>query len=51
MNVDPAKALFLLLEILWTMPAQSSRHPGFDIRSYMDFDLDSVIEIDDRGTI
>lgn len=45
-EVDPAKALFLFLQTLWTMLEQSPRHPGFDIRSYIDNDLGSVIPFD-----
>ena len=53
-DVDPAKALLFFLETLWTMLEQSPRHPGFDIRSYMDNDLGSFIlftrdgKLDDR---
>ena len=49
LEVDPAKSLFLFLEILWTMLEQSPRHPGFDIRSYMDVDLASMIAFDSQG--
>lgn len=48
-EVDPAKCLFFFLETFWTMLEQSPRHPGFDIRSYMDFELNSGIEFDTRG--
>ncbi len=51
LEVDPAKALFLFLETLWTMIEQSPRHPGFDIRSYMDFDLDSLISFNADGKV
>lgn len=51
LQVDPAKALFLFLETLWTMLEQSPRHPGFDIRSYMDFDLGSLISFNHEGKI
>ena len=50
-EVDPAKALFLFLETLWTMIEQSPRHPGFDIRSYMDNDLGTFIPFTDDGKI
>jgi hypothetical protein len=50
-DVDPAKTLFLFLETLWTMLEQSPRHPGFDIRSYMDYDLGSIIPLDHEGKI
>jgi hypothetical protein len=49
--VDPAKALLMFLETLWTMLEQSPRHPGFDIRSYMDDDLGSFIPFDWDGKI
>ena len=49
--VDPAKSLFLFLEVLWTMLEQSPRHPGFDIRTYMDEDLGSLIDVDHEGKI
>ncbi len=45
-EVDPAKSLFLFLETLWQMLWQLPRHPGFDIRSYMDADLGEVIPVD-----
>lgn len=51
LEVDPAKALFLFLETLWTMLEQSPRHPGFDIRSYMNPDLSSLISFDADGKI
>lgn len=51
LEVDPAKALFLFLETLWTMIEQSPRHPGFDIRSYIDFDLSSFISFNADGKI
>lgn len=51
LEVDPAKALLLFLEILWTMLKQSPRHPGFDIRSYMDIDLQSFIQFTREGKI
>lgn len=50
-EVDPAKALFLFLETLWTMLEQSPRHPGFDIRSYMDDDLGSFISFTHDGKL
>jgi hypothetical protein len=50
-EVDPAKALFLFLETLWTMIEQSPRHPGFDIRSYMDYDLGAFIPFTHEGKI
>jgi hypothetical protein len=50
-EVDPAKCLFFFLETLWTMLEQSPRHPGFDIRSYMDFELSSGIEFGPDGRI
>ncbi|MCF7668318.1 MAG: hypothetical protein K9N48_00900 [Verrucomicrobia bacterium] len=50
-NVDPAKALLMFLETLWTMIEQSPRHPGFDIRSYMDDDLGSFIAFNGDGEI
>jgi hypothetical protein len=49
LEVDPAKTLLLFLETLWTMLEQSPRHPGFDIRSYMDYDLSSFISFDQDG--
>lgn len=51
LEVDPAKALFSFLHTLWTMIEQSPRHPGFDIRSYMDFDLGSFIPFNSDGKI
>ena len=51
LRVDPAKTLFLFLETLWTMLEQSPRHPGFDIRSYMDEDLGSLIPFNHEGKI
>lgn len=51
LKVDPAKALLFFLETLWTMIEQSPRHPGFDIRSYMDHDLGSFISFTDEGKI
>lgn len=48
-EVDPAKALFLFLETLWSMLEQSPRHPGFDIRSYVDEQLGSVISFPHDG--
>jgi hypothetical protein len=51
LEVDPAKSLFLFLETLWTMIDQSPRHPGFDIRTYMDLDLDSMVEFNAEGKI
>jgi hypothetical protein len=50
-EVDPAKALLLFLETLWTMIEQSPRHPGFDIRSYMDYDLGTFIPFTHDGKI
>lgn len=50
-DVDPAKALLMFLETLWTMLEQSPRHPGFDIRSYMDDDLGSFIPFNWDGKI
>lgn len=50
-EVDPAKALFLFLETLWSMLEQSPRHPGFDIRSYVDEQLGSVISFTHEGKI
>jgi hypothetical protein len=50
-EVDPAKTLFIFLETLWTMLEQSPRHPGFDIRTYMDDDLESIIPFDHEGNI
>lgn len=49
--VDPAKALLLFLDVLWTMLKQSPRHPGFEIGSYMDDDLGAVIPFDWFGKI
>lgn len=51
LEVDPAKVLLLFLEILWTMIEQSPRHPGFDIRSYMDHDLGFFIPFTHEGRI
>jgi hypothetical protein len=50
-EVDPAKTLFLFLGTLWTMLEQSPRHPGFDIRSYMDRDLGTLISFNHEGKI
>lgn len=50
-QVDPAKALFLFLYTLWTILDQSPRHPGFDIRSYIDYDLGTVVSFDHEGKI
>jgi len=49
LEVDPAKTLLFFLETLWTMVEQSPRHPGFDIRSYMNRDLSSYIPFDSEG--
>ena len=51
LEVDPAKTLLFFLETLWTMLKQSPRHPGFDIRSYMDFEMGSLIAFDDEGKV
>jgi hypothetical protein len=51
LEVDPVKALLIFLETLWTMLEQSPRHPGFDIRSYMDYDLGSFIPFTHEGKI
>jgi hypothetical protein len=51
LEVDPAKALLMFLETLWTMLEQSPRHPGFDIRSYMDADLGAYFSFDANGNI
>ncbi len=51
LEVDPAKALFLFLETLWTMIEQSPRHPGFDIRSYMDDALGTFIPFTDDSKV
>ena len=50
-EVDPAKALLVFLETLWTMIEQSPRHPGFDIRSYMDNDLSTFVPFTHDGKI
>ncbi|NLD37698.1 MAG: hypothetical protein GX654_12600 [Desulfatiglans sp.] len=50
-EVDPAKALFLFLETLWSMLENSPRHPGFDIRSYMDLDLGALVSFNVEGKI
>jgi hypothetical protein len=46
--VDPAKSLFLFLEHLWTRISTHPLHPGFDIRSYMNEELDRVIQMTDE---
>jgi len=51
LEVDPAKCLFFFLETLWTMLEQSPRHPGFDIRSYMDLEIGSMLPFGDDGKI
>jgi hypothetical protein len=51
LRVDPAKTLFMFLETLWTMIEQSPRHPGFDIRSYMDDELQTFIPFTYDGKI
>jgi Domain of unknown function (DUF6602) len=51
LEVDPAKALFSFLEILWTSIQQSPRHPGFDIRSYLDRHLNTFVSVDYDGHI
>jgi hypothetical protein len=51
LEVDPAKALLFFLETLWTMIENSPRHPGFDIRTYMDDVLGSFISFTYEGKI
>jgi hypothetical protein len=46
--VDPAKSLFLFLELLWTRLSTHPLHPGFDIRSYLDEELGKVIQVTDE---
>ncbi len=43
--IDPAKSLFYFLEQLWTRLSVHGLHPGFDIRSYLDDELDVVVEV------
>jgi hypothetical protein len=51
LKVDPAKTLLFFLETLWTMLEQSPRHPGFDIRTYMDYELSTYISFDHEGKV
>ena len=51
LKVDPAKCLLMFLETLWTMLEQSPRHPGFDIRSYMDDELSTYIPFTYDGKV
>lgn len=44
--IDPAKSLFLFLEQLWVGLQRHRIHPGFDIRTYLDEELDLVIQAD-----
>ena len=46
--VDPAKSLFVYLESLWVLLWTHRLHPGFDIRTYMDQELEIFIEISDE---
>lgn len=46
--VDPAKTLFVFLETLWQRLSHHSIHPGFDIRSYMNFAMSSIIAVDNE---
>jgi len=50
-EVDPAKSLLFFLETLWTMLEGSPRHPGFDIRSYMDYELSTYISFTHDGKV
>lgn len=43
--VDPAKALFMFLQRLWSDLQTHKVHPGFDIRSYMSTVLGAAIEV------
>ncbi len=47
-SVDPAKSLFLYLESLWSLLWTHRLHPGFDIRSYLNEELDKVIEVTNK---
>lgn len=50
-NVDPAKSLFVFLETLWSMLEQMPRHPGFDIRSYIDAELGAFVPFSFEGKV
>lgn len=50
-NVDPAKSLFVFLETLWSMLEQMPRHPGFDIRSYIDAELGAFVPFSFDGKV
>jgi len=45
--IDPAKVLLTFLETLWQRLWQHHLHPGFDIRSYMSYQMSSF---DDLGS-
>lgn len=47
-EIDPAKALFLLIHRLWCDLETHKLHPGFDIRSYMSMMLGTVIPVSDE---
>jgi Domain of unknown function (DUF6602) len=43
--VDPAKTLFLFLEMLWKRVSGHRVHPGFDIRTYMSGAMDFAYNV------
>lgn len=43
--VDPAKVLFTFLEHIWQELWQHKLHPGFDIRSYLSFAMDTFLDM------
>jgi hypothetical protein len=44
-SVDPAKALFMFMDGLWSDLQNHGLHPGFDIRTYMSPALETVTRI------
>lgn len=45
-KIDPAKTLFIMLESLWQRLSHHHIHPGFDIRSYMNDSMGSVLPVE-----
>jgi hypothetical protein len=43
-KVDPAKTLFVALETLWQQLNHQKIHPGFDIRSYLSYDMGHMVD-------
>lgn len=46
MAVDPAKSLLLFLEQLWVSLERHRLHPGFDIRTYMNDEMNAVLALE-----